>query len=85
MYYVYLLKSLSDNTLYIGCTNDLKKRFEEHNKNMSGYTKKHSPWKIVYFEGYCSREDAFNREKSLKRNAQGLRRLKDRLNNSLQA
>ena len=85
MHYVYLLKSLSDDTFYIGCANDLRKIIQEHNKNMSDYTKKHSPWKIIYFEGYCSKQDAFNREKSLKRNAQGLRRLKERLNNSLQA
>lgn len=84
MYYVYLLQSLKNNSLYIGCTSDLKKRIIKHNQNKSYYTKKYSPWKIIYFEGYISKDDAYNREKSLKLHKQGLRRLKERLRNSLE-
>ena len=83
MYYVYLLKSKRNGNFYIGCTSNLKQRIEDHNSNKSYHTKKYSPWKLVYFEGYCDREDAFNREKALKLHAQGLRRLKERLRNSL--
>lgn len=85
MYFVYLLKSEKTGGFYIGCTNDLKKRISEHNKNQSYYTKKYSPWKLIYFEGYVSKDDAFRREKSLKLHAQGLRRLKERLCNCLKA
>lgn len=85
MHYIYLLQSLKDKSLYIGCTSDLKERISEHNAGKSYHTKKHLPWKLIYFEGYCSKNDAYNREKSLKLHAQGLRRLKERLRNSLQA
>ena len=85
MHYVYLLQSLKNKELYIGCTSDLYKRVEEHNLGKSLYTKKYIPWKLRYFEGYFSKVDAFRREHSLKLHAQGLRRLKERLAHSLQA
>jgi putative endonuclease len=85
MYFVYLLKSEKTGSFYIGCTNDLKKRILEHNKNQSYHTKKYSPWKLIYFEGFVSKDDAYSREKSLKLHAQGLRRLKERLRNCLKA
>jgi len=83
MYYVYLLKSLKNQSLYIGCTNNLKERLLEHNQNKSYHTAKYSPWKLLYFEGYVSKQDAYSREKSLKLHAQGLRRLKERLRYTL--
>ncbi len=83
MHYVYLLQSLKNGGLYIGCTSDLKKRILEHNKNQSYHTKKYSPWKIIYFEGYVSKSDAYSREKNLKLHKQGLRRLKERLRDTL--
>ena len=83
MYYVYLLQSLKNGNLYIGCTSDLKKRILEHNQNQSYHTKKYAPWRIIYFEGYISKNDAYNREKKLKLHKQGLRRLKERLLNTL--
>jgi len=85
MYYVYILQSNKNRSLYIGFTSDLNKRIKEHNNGKSFHTKKYMPWKIVYFEGYCDRNDAYNREQSLKLHAQGLRRLKERLRNSIQA
>jgi len=83
MYYVYLLQSLRNGSLYIGCASDLKKRILEHNQNKSYHTKKYAPWRIIYFEGYISKNDAYNREKKLKLHKQGLRRLKERLLNIL--
>ncbi len=84
MYCVYILQSSKNKSLYVGCTSDLKKRVSEHNEGESNHTKKYMPWKLVYFEGYCSKTDAYSREQSLKLYAQGLRRLKERLRNSLQ-
>jgi len=83
MYYVYLLKSLKNQSLYIGCTNNLRRRLLEHNENKSYYTSRYSPWKLIYFEGFLSKEDAFSREQKLKLHAQGLRRLKERLRHFL--
>ncbi len=85
MHYVYLLKSVKHGITYIGCTNDLPKRLTQHNEGDSEFTSKYLPWKLVYFEGYRSKSDAYSREKSLKLHAQGLRRLKERLRDSLQA
>jgi len=83
MHFVYILQSLKNKSFYIGCTNNLKKRIWEHNNEKSYHTKKYAPWRLVYFEGFISKIDAYNREKALKYNAQGLRRLKERLKNSL--
>ena len=82
MYYVYLLQSLFNNSLYIGCTSDLKKRLVEHNNKKSYHTSKYTPWKLIYYEIYINKDDAYNREKLLKLHAQGLRRLKERLRNT---
>ena len=83
MYYVYLLKSIKSGDLYVGCTCDLRKRFSNHNKGLSYHTKKYAPWKLIYYEAYVSKKDSYIREKSLKLHAQGLRRLKERLCDSL--
>ena len=83
MYCVYLLRSLKDKSLYVGCTSNLKKRLSMHNQGKSFHTKKHMPWKLIYCEAYISKKDAFSREQSLKLHAQGLRRLKERLGDSL--
>lgn len=83
MYCVYLLQSLNNKNLYIGCTSDLRKRLAMHNQGRSYHTKKYMPWKLIYCEAYISKQDAFSREQSLKLHAQGLRRLKERLVNSL--
>ncbi len=85
MHFVYVLQSMKDKNLYIGCTNNLKQRIEVHNKKGSLSTKNKTPWRLIYFEGYISKVDAFNREKSLKLHAQGLRRLKERLRNTFLA
>lgn len=76
---------MKNKSLYIGYTSDLKKRIFQHNQGESSYTKKHIPWTLIYFEGYRSKSDAYSREQSLKLHAQGLRRLKERLSDSLAA
>ncbi len=54
MYYVYILKSLKLGILYYGYTEDLKRRFEEHNSGKSQFTKGYLPWKLVW---YCAFEE----------------------------
>ena len=83
MYRVYILQSLKNWSLYIGCTSDLEKRIDEHNRGDSYHAKKYMPWELIYFEAYRVKEDAYKREQSLKLHAQGLRRLKERLQKSL--
>jgi len=66
MYYVYILQSLQDSSLYTGSTNNLKRRFLEHNNGESKYTKKKWPWKLIYYEAYVIEKDARKREVFLK-------------------
>ncbi len=66
MYYVYVLKSLKDKKLYYGSTNDLKRRFLDHNKGMVESTKRRTPFKLVYYEAFLSEQDCREREQKLK-------------------
>ena len=45
MYYVYLVRSETDKTFYVGSTSDLKRRFYQHNKGQNIATKTKVPWK----------------------------------------
>ena len=65
-YYIYILESLKNNSLYIGYTTDLKKRFEQHNNGQSLATKPFRPYKLVFYEGFISKKDAKAREEYLK-------------------
>ncbi|HRH57439.1 MAG TPA: GIY-YIG nuclease family protein [Chitinophagales bacterium] len=76
MYYVYILKSKKDNSLYKGYTSLLIKRLEEHNNGKSIYTSTKMPWILVYFEKFDTQKDAIAREKYLK-SAAGRRFLKN--------
>ncbi|UYO98935.1 GIY-YIG nuclease family protein [Oceanotoga sp. DSM 15011] len=65
--YTYILKC-SDNSLYTGWTNDLKKRLETHNSGKgSKYTRSRLPVEIVYFEEFKNKSDAMKREYEIKK------------------
>ncbi len=83
MYYVYVIKSEKTSNLYIGYTNDLKARLNQHNMGYSQATKAHIPYKLVYYEAYKAKPDAIAREQKLKHFKQGYSRLKERLKFSL--
>jgi len=83
MYYVYLIKSTKTDEIYIGSTNDLRRRMKEHNQGKSYSTKAKIPWQIVYYEAYKSEKDARLREKGLKHYGRALSLLKKRINDSL--
>lgn len=52
-FYLYILASKNNGTLYIGVTNDLIKRIYEYKKNsLDGFTKKYSVHNLVYYEEY---------------------------------
>ena len=66
-YYVYILASRRNGTLYIGITNDLKRRIVEHkNKLAEGYTKRYDVSILVHYELYPDVRNAILREKRLK-------------------
>jgi putative endonuclease len=67
MFYVYVIKSNSKGSTYIGQTEDINKRIEQHNQGVLGrYTKNKGPWELVYSEEYKTRSEAMQREKYLK-------------------
>jgi putative endonuclease len=66
MFYVYVLKSLRDNLLYTGSTNDLQRRFKEHNSGLIESTKHRRPFNLIYYEACIDEKDARIREKYLK-------------------
>jgi putative endonuclease len=67
-YYVYILASDRNGTLYVGVTSDLRRRvFEHRNKIVEGFTKKYDISKLVYFDQTNDIESAIKREKQIKK------------------
>jgi putative endonuclease len=63
-YYIYILASKRNGTLYVGFTNNLKRRIYEHkNGIIGGFTKKYSVNNLVYFEESSDVHAAIRREK----------------------
>jgi putative endonuclease len=67
-YFVYILASKRNGTLYIGITSNLPKRVYEHKNNLvEGFTKKYNVHDLVYYETYNYVHDAITREKNIKK------------------
>jgi len=66
MHCVYILQSKKDRKLYVGCTNDLRKRIKMHNSGKISSTKLRKPLEPIYYEAYQNKKDAFQREMFLK-------------------
>lgn len=67
MNYTYIVEC-ADGTLYTGWTTNVQKRVKAHNEEKSGakYTKAKRPVKLVYYEGYETKEEAMRREYAIK-------------------
>ncbi|HMS31703.1 MAG TPA: GIY-YIG nuclease family protein [Candidatus Saccharibacteria bacterium] len=66
MFYVYILKSLKDGSIYTGYMKDLKRRFKEHNNGKSHHTSKHMPWLLHAYFALNNETDALKFESYLK-------------------
>ena len=67
-YFVYILASKKNGTLYIGLTNNLETRIKQHkSKLIDGFTKKYNVTNLVYFEIFKDINEAIKREKQLKK------------------
>jgi len=77
-YYVYVIESAKDGSLYTGYTTNLVKRLKEHNQGLNFSTKPYRPWELIYYEACLNEKDAKRREGFLK-TSQGQRLLKRRL------
>ncbi|MCL5091480.1 MAG: GIY-YIG nuclease family protein [Patescibacteria group bacterium] len=67
-FYVYVLRSLKFDFIYIGFTDNLKRRFKEHNSKQNISTKHYAPFEIIHYEAYHNEKDAKRREEYLKCN-----------------
>ena len=66
MYYTYVLKSVIDDKLYIGWTDNLKRRLVTHNSGQVNATAFRRPLELVYYEACTNKERAIAREKYFK-------------------
>jgi putative endonuclease len=66
-YFTYILYSEKIDQYYTGSTIDLIKRLIRHNYGYNRSTKRGIPWKVVYFEEYSTRTEAYKREMEIKR------------------
>ncbi len=65
---VYILANKIGGTLYVGMTNDLLKRIWQHRNGLgSVFTKKHAITRLIYFELFDRPEEAYQRERNIKR------------------
>jgi putative endonuclease len=81
MYYVYVIQNLLSYDLYIGFTTNVKQRVFDHNSGKGARTtRRKGKWRLIYLEGYLTKNDAVSREKFLK-GGSGLKYLKKQLKN----
>lgn len=67
-YYVYILCNKNNTTLYVGMTNELERRIREHKSGVPGsFSKRYNLNKLVYFEEHNNVDEAFAKEKLMKR------------------
>jgi len=76
MNYVYVLKSIKDNKLYIGSTSDIAKRIKSHNSGKVRSTKSRRPLELVYTES-CNSVTASRKRENFLKSGQGRKWLKE--------
>ena len=66
MFFVYVLQSKSTGKFYVGQTQDLERRLDEHNRGLARYIRGQGPWGLIYREDHTTRGEAMRRERFLK-------------------
>ena len=61
-YYVYILKSINHEFIYVGFTENLRFRLKQHNNKEELSTKRYAPFKLIHYEAYRNEKDAKRRE-----------------------
>ena len=67
MYTVYIIRSESTDKYYVGFTSDIEDRLKHHNSGATKSTKGRGLWKVVYREEYVNKQDAWLRERQIKK------------------
>jgi putative endonuclease len=68
-YTVYAIRSIAKNYIYVGLTNNLERRLNEHNRGHERTTRAYAPFRLLHTQLYATRQAARNREKFLKSGA----------------
>ncbi|MBN1373924.1 GIY-YIG nuclease family protein [Candidatus Dojkabacteria bacterium] len=63
---IYIIKDIK-NRIYVGSTDDIKRRLSEHNRGKSKYTKNGTEWKLVYFKKCKDLKGARSLEQKIKK------------------
>ena len=66
MYYVYAISSINRNYIYVGITDNIDRRFNQHNKGYEKTTRPYAPFILILTESFESRPLARQKEKYLK-------------------
>ena len=77
MWHVYIIQSKKNSKYYIGCSNNYKRRLNEHNLGQNLSTKSFRPWELIHLESFKDQQEAYSREKKIKsyKGGNGLRKL----------
>jgi len=68
IFYVYILANSSRNVLYLGVTNNLKRRLQEHRNGLNkGFTQRYNVHYLMYYETFSRAMQAIKREKQIKK------------------
>ena len=66
MIFVYAIQSLKDGRIYVGMSENVNKRIEQHNNGLTFSTKGFRPWNLIYTEVFPDKTEARKKEKYLK-------------------
>lgn len=66
MYYVYIIQSQKDKSYYVGSTENLKNRLQEHNNGKAKYTSSKIPYELTWYCAFRDKKKALEFEKYLK-------------------
>ena len=84
MYFVYIIKHSETKQIYIGSTNNLRRRLLEHNSHSTKATHRISgEWSLRYAEIYIDKQNALDREHKLKHHGSAKQKLLNRIEKSL--
>jgi len=71
LYYTYILRSQHFQRYYVGSTQAVEKRLQEHNSGKSNSTRAGVPWELIYTKGFETRSEAMMHERKIKARGAG--------------
>jgi len=66
-YFLYILQSQKDGSYYVGASENVETRLDQHNRGAGKSTRARRPWRLVYTEEHNTRSEAVRREREIKK------------------